>query len=167
MAAHPHAAPCCWISTAPLPTPYRCLQQTYDDFLQDIDATHKAPHLCRGEWRQSLHLITDLSRQYAPDRDAAETWRHYWQTVETAVLNAPPLPGTRKSWPGPSKWAGRLALRRRAVPISSLPGWRVMPCSLQIESVVGADLCERGKPDPAIYHLLIETPGHRRRRTAS
>jgi HAD superfamily hydrolase (TIGR01509 family) len=133
------------------------LQQTYDDFLRDINATHKAPTFAEANGANLLHLITDLSRQYAPDRNATETWRHYWQTVETAVLKAPPLQGTREivAWAKQLGWTIGIASASRTDLIAAWLARHAL--QLQIDGVVGADLCERGKPDPAIYRLLIET----------
>lgn len=131
------------------------LQETYANFLRRIGATHKAPTFAQANGANLFQLITDLSRQYAPDQDAAALWQHYWQMIETAVPQAVALDGTHDiiAWAKRQGWRVGIGSASRSGLIAD---WlKRQDLHTRIDCIVGADLCDRGKPDPAIYRLLV------------
>lgn len=135
------------------------LQETYASFLRSIGATATAPTFAQVNGANLFQLITDLSRRYAPDQDAAQLWRRYWRTIETTVPTAAALEGTHEiiAWAKRQGWRVGIGSASRS---NLIADWLTRHAlDAQIDCIIGADLCERGKPDPAIYQMLVEHLG--------
>ena len=130
------------------------LRSVYESFLQHIGAAQSAPHFEQVNGANLLHLVQDLCRQHVPARDAVAEWRAYWACVEAAVRDAAPADGARQliAWARQQGWAVGIGSASRSDLIAAWLAHHAL--AGQIDSIVGADQCERGKPDPAIYQLL-------------
>jgi HAD superfamily hydrolase (TIGR01509 family) len=131
------------------------LRSVYEDFLRRIGATPTAPRFEQVNGANLLHLIHDLCRQHAPDRDAAVEWRDYWGRVEATVREATPAAGAYQliDWARRQGWAVGIGSASRSDLIAAWLAHNSL--SLQIDGVIGADQCERSKPDPEIYRMLV------------
>ncbi|MBK8158271.1 MAG: HAD family phosphatase [Rhodospirillaceae bacterium] len=135
------------------------LRAVYADFLNSIDATGKAPSFAEVNGANLFDLVKQLCAQHAPDRDAAGTWRDYWASVESAVLGAAPAPGAHQlvAWARRQGWRIGIGSASRTTLILD---WLTRNgLAADVDCIVGADLCERAKPDPAIYQLLVARLG--------
>jgi HAD superfamily hydrolase (TIGR01509 family) len=132
------------------------LRDTYADFLRRIDATQQAPTFAQANGANLFQLITELCRQHVPDQDAAALWQQYWHSIETAVLQAAPMDGTHEivAWARSRGWLIGIGSASRTGLIADWLERHAL--RTQIDCIIGADLCDRGKPDPVIYHMLVD-----------
>ncbi|MBI2256398.1 MAG: HAD family hydrolase [Proteobacteria bacterium] len=135
------------------------LRSVYHLFLERIGAVGQAPGFDSVNGADLSALIPDLCRQFAPADDPARAWREYWRQVEQAILCAAPAPGAGAlmTWARQRGWhlgiatAGRTGLIAAWLQRHDLADF--------IDGIVGADICERGKPDPMPYLMLMDRLG--------
>lgn len=133
------------------------LRGVYADFLRGLDAVGMAPSFEQANGANLFQLIKGICQEYAPDRDADQEWQSYWNSVETAVLKSLPAAGAHQivTWAREQGWLIGIGSASRTGLMSS---WLVRnELAPYVDCIIGADLCERGKPDAAIYRLLVAT----------
>lgn len=132
------------------------LRRVYANFLSDVGADDRAPHFDNANGADLSVLISDLCRQFAPQRNAEDVWSDYWAAVERVILAAEPASGAPPlmSWARRQGWRLGIATAGRTGLIAAWLDKHQL--SHFIDCVIGADLCERGKPDPMPYRLLME-----------
>jgi beta-phosphoglucomutase len=133
------------------------LRRVYEDFLNELGATGQAPTFAEANGANLAELIQGLYRRHAPDADLASGWSRYWREVEAAVLASPPADGAHRlvDWARQQDWRVGIASASRTGLIAAWTKQHGLAAG--IDCVVGADLCDKGKPDPAIYRLLMAT----------
>lgn len=132
------------------------LEAAYAGFLAEIGAAHKAPTFAQANGANLFQLITGLCREHVPDQDAAAIWQRYWHAIEAAVLDTSPMDGASEiiDWAKLQGWRVGIGSASRTDLIAAWLARHALRD--RIDCIIGADLCDRGKPDPAIYNLLVE-----------
>lgn len=135
------------------------LKLVYEAFVDKIHARHLAPSFDDANGVILSELIQRLCLQHAADLDPRLEWLAYWQNVEEAILASAPAAGgaTLIDWAKRQGWlvgiasAGQTDLITRWLSRHGLAS--------EIDCTIGGDRCPKGKPDPAIYRLLVDSLG--------
>ncbi len=131
------------------------LRQVYERFLDRLNVRQHAPSFEEANGMVLSELIQGLCRQFATASAPEAEWQSYRNGVEAAILEAAPMPGTHAliAWAKQQGWLVGIASAGQTALIAD---WlRRHELAMAIDEIVGADLCPRGKPDPALYQLLI------------